>query len=103
MSAEGAWHSDGISTFPQVVMQRPLRVARWWPTPLRPWAVTDGSSVAPAIRHVEDRQIGGRGLRIIEAITWGYDPHPLGKHVWAELESRQPDGNPRSPASDPED
>jgi hypothetical protein len=40
-------------------------------------------------------------LRIIDAITssWGHDPRPLGKHVWAELESRQPDGTPRSAAS----
>jgi anti-sigma regulatory factor (Ser/Thr protein kinase) len=57
--------------------------------------VTDASSAVPAIRPIEDGQIGGRGLRIVGAITssWGYDPHPLGKIVWAELASRQPDGN----------
>lgn len=52
--------------------------------------VTDGSNATPAIRPVDDGQIGGRGLRIVEAITssWGYDPHRLGKQVWAEIEDR---------------
>jgi hypothetical protein len=65
--------------------------------------VTDGSSATPAVRPVEDGQIGGRGLRIVEAITssWGYVPHRLGKHVWAELDNSQPHGSWRSSVDDP--
>jgi anti-sigma regulatory factor (Ser/Thr protein kinase) len=45
----------------------------------------DGSAVVPRLRQVDDS--GGRGLRMIEALTarWGVDDHEGGKRVWVEL------------------
>lgn len=52
-------------------------------------SVADGSAVIPEVREADDD--GGRGLRIIDALSdaWGVEDHHGGKRVWVRL--REPD------------
>jgi anti-sigma regulatory factor (Ser/Thr protein kinase) len=49
-------------------------------------AVSDGSPDPPALRR-DAQEIGGRGLQLVAAFssTWGYEPTPQGKTVWARM------------------
>ncbi|HTX01440.1 MAG TPA: ATP-binding protein [Acidimicrobiales bacterium] len=49
-------------------------------------AVRDGSRQQPQRREGQ-LELGGRGLRIVEALasSWGVDVEPRGKRVWCEL------------------
>jgi len=59
-------------------------------------SVADGSSTGPALRPPDDGRPGGRGLRIVEALTtaWGHEPQPDGKRVWADLDEPYEPGAP---------
>jgi anti-sigma regulatory factor (Ser/Thr protein kinase) len=50
--------------------------------------VHDGGSAPDADLYAEDNSEGGRGLQIVEALarSWGVQPVPNGKNVWAELD-----------------
>lgn len=51
-------------------------------------AVADNSKTIPTLRTRSDHHDeAGRGLAIIEALTWrwGTDPLPVGKRVWGDL------------------
>ena len=52
-------------------------------------AVSDSSTSEPFIRPPGDGRPGGRGLRIVEALSvaWGHQTTEGGKQVWAELAS----------------
>ncbi|MFD9303993.1 ATP-binding protein [Streptomyces sp. NPDC060048] len=63
--------------------------------------VTDGSPVAPAVRHPTDpSRPGGHGLLIVERLAreWGSEPADGGKCVWVELDAptalRMAEGTP---------
>jgi len=72
---------------------------------LRAW---DPRPVLPVRVEVEDRDptlpripdeapaIGGRGLRVVDAVAdaWGVEQLPNGKVVWAEFDRHQRDGTP---------
>ncbi|MCX2969301.1 MULTISPECIES: ATP-binding protein [Streptomyces] len=49
--------------------------------------VWDVSAAAPVVRSVDPTAVGGRGLRLVEALAsrWGYSWAIGGKAVWAEL------------------
>ena len=51
--------------------------------------VLDGSSIMPAARDLitGNDGTGGTGLRLVETISnsWGAEPRPDGKVVWAEI------------------
>ncbi|MEU1130135.1 ATP-binding protein [Streptomyces sp. NPDC005900] len=49
--------------------------------------VTDTCEDVPEMRNLDDDSEGGRGLCLVEALSWrwGYDRHRRGKVVWAEL------------------
>ena len=49
--------------------------------------VTDGSSLPPAINHIDNGAQGGRGLVVVDAVAeqWGSIPLAEGKTVWATL------------------
>ena len=51
-------------------------------------SVADGSPRAPVMRTDDDGRPGGKGLRIIEALSaaWGHEPDHMGKRVWADLD-----------------
>lgn len=53
--------------------------------------VEDGSSTPPRRREPGERQPGGRGLGIVEALAaeWGVDPTARGKRVWARVPLQQ--------------
>nr|WP_161556652.1 ATP-binding protein [Micromonospora acroterricola] len=59
--------------------------------------VTDSSGVPPVLRHPDVRELGGRGLWLIDTLAarWGWYPRPPGKVVWSEM----PIGDPLLPAS----
>jgi anti-sigma regulatory factor (Ser/Thr protein kinase) len=50
--------------------------------------VHDGRSAPDSDLHPDDDAEGGRGLQIVEALarSWGIQPVPNGKNVWAELD-----------------
>ncbi|MDQ1644067.1 MAG: hypothetical protein QOJ50_251 [Cryptosporangiaceae bacterium] len=58
-------------------------------------AVSDHSPVQPIVRNPGHRAGGGRGLRIVQALThsWGSRPHAGGKTVWAQIPLTAPTGN----------
>jgi len=49
--------------------------------------VYDDGPGAPVERRVSADEVGGRGLRIVDALStsWGTIPRPLGKWVWSEM------------------
>jgi anti-sigma regulatory factor (Ser/Thr protein kinase) len=51
-------------------------------------AVIDLSHIRPMLRKAGSEDVGGRGLALVEAVseTWGTEPLPWGKRVWAELQ-----------------
>lgn len=54
--------------------------------------VRDHSHERPVLRSVEEDPERGWGLRMIARVaSWGWEPHPDGKTVWAEIE-RPPRG-----------
>ena len=57
--------------------------------------VTDGSSVAPAVRHHSSMAGTGRGLRLVDGLVeaWGTEPRAVGKTVWFELVDGERDGS----------
>ncbi len=50
-------------------------------------SVADKCRVTPELGRPDDDQEGGRGLLLVDAMSWrwGYDRKPWGKVVWAEL------------------
>jgi serine/threonine-protein kinase RsbW len=50
-------------------------------------AVQDGSSRPPAPREASFEDENGRGMLIIDALSfgWGWEPAPAGKVVWADV------------------
>jgi hypothetical protein len=52
-------------------------------------AVRDASLVGPQPRRAGPLETSGRGLRLVAALaaSWGFDPDPDGKTIWAELEA----------------
>ncbi|MFW6691866.1 SpoIIE family protein phosphatase [Streptomyces sp. MAR4 CNX-425] len=48
--------------------------------------VSDGSPTTPHIRHTSETDEGGRGLRLVSALTrrWGTRHTPTGKSIWTE-------------------
>ena len=59
-------------------------------------AVHDAADAIPDRRSSAADVPGGRGMGIVSALsrTWGYEPVPDGKIVWAELNGVAPDGTP---------
>jgi anti-sigma regulatory factor (Ser/Thr protein kinase) len=59
-------------------------------------AVCDATTARPTPRRAADREEGGRGLAIVDALSdrWGAEVHLGGKCVWFQLEDR-PDGDVR--------
>ena len=51
--------------------------------------VRDPSPTPPVIAVVRPHDTGGRGLRVVEAVTgaWGWEPTVDGKRVWANLDA----------------
>ncbi|MFD8969783.1 ATP-binding protein [Streptomyces sp. NPDC059568] len=51
--------------------------------------VVDKSVALPVLRRAEDTEVGGRGLALVDALTfrWGTDIKPWGKCVWGELKA----------------
>ena len=49
--------------------------------------VSDGSTARPVTRSPEPSALRGRGLQFVDqsASSWGVDPSPHGKTVWAEF------------------
>jgi hypothetical protein len=49
--------------------------------------VRDGGGARPAVRHTDDADTRGRGLRLVAAFSsdWGYITDAYGKTVWATL------------------
>ncbi len=58
-------------------------------------AVGDTSGDAPRVLHVDERAAGGRGLRLVDAISqrWGHHRSDRGKLVWIELGAPEPVGS----------
>lgn len=54
--------------------------------------VYDSSTTPPRRRTPSPDEPGGRGLRIVDALTdgWGVIPHRSGKRVWAHIRARTP-------------
>ena len=51
--------------------------------------VRDRSPVPPVLRTAEDDPRRGWGLRMIAELgSWGWEPHPDGKTVWATIDHR---------------
>ena len=50
--------------------------------------VCDGSPEAPSLAP-DDREVGGRGLKILAAFSssWGFEPTSHGKRVWAQIDT----------------
>lgn len=50
-------------------------------------AVSDGGGGAVAPADPAEREVGGHGLHLVEAMSlaWGVDDTPAGKTVWADL------------------
>lgn len=71
-------HTDASA--PRVVIQ---------PGPGRVWVgVTDTGPTAPEVQPLDPTQLGGHGLRLVEALTdrWGTHVHDgLGKTVWFQV------------------
>ncbi len=60
--------------------------------------VRDYSPDPPVMRSAEDDPRRGWGLRMITMLaTWGSEPHPDGKTVWATVEHRIPGLQPVQP------
>ncbi len=59
-------------------------------------AVRDSSTVPPNQRHYGDSATTGRGLNLLQELarSWGTDPEPDGKWVWAELDAADGDRIP---------
>ena len=57
-----------------------------WEAPILRVAVSDGSSIVPAITDLADES-GGLGLRMVDnlASEWGIETHQDGKVVWFTL------------------
>jgi anti-sigma regulatory factor (Ser/Thr protein kinase) len=53
-------------------------------------SLADGSAVRPMIREINTPEVGGLGIRIVDAIAdrWGADDHHGGKRVWFEMRLR---------------
>jgi two-component sensor histidine kinase len=49
--------------------------------------VTDSTSPLPQARQLDPEATSGRGLRLVQALThsWGTEPSPCGKTVWAQV------------------
>ena len=49
--------------------------------------VRDTSAARPELREPSTDRLGGRGMILVDALcsTWGVDPDPEGKAVWAEF------------------
>ncbi|MFI6374758.1 ATP-binding protein [Streptomyces sp. NPDC050546] len=64
-----------------------VRVERPRPDRLRV-AVVDKSRRMPDVKPPNSEATGGRGLLLVRALTasWGTDPLPWGKQVWAEIQ-----------------
>ncbi len=54
--------------------------------------VRDTSPALPLLRAPSPDRLGGRGMILVDALssTWGVDPDPEGKAVWAEFETSEP-------------
>ncbi|MEU1018923.1 ATP-binding protein [Streptomyces sp. NPDC005898] len=54
--------------------------------------VSDKCRRTPELKYPGDGQEGGRGLLLVDAMSWrwGYDRKPWGKVVWAELREGRP-------------
>jgi anti-sigma regulatory factor (Ser/Thr protein kinase) len=54
--------------------------------------VNDTNPTLPTLQHSASPTEGGRGLRIVQAVTtrWGVNPHPQGKTVWFEIDQPRP-------------
>lgn len=54
-------------------------------------AVSDRSRLRPVLRRADTDEAGGRGLRVVAALTvdWGVCERRWGKVVWAALEARR--------------
>ncbi len=50
-------------------------------------AVHDGSPVPPLLREASWEDESGRGMHIVDALSrsWGWEPCPTGKVVWADV------------------
>jgi anti-sigma regulatory factor (Ser/Thr protein kinase) len=49
--------------------------------------VQDYSAEPPVLRSIEDDPRRGWGLRVVDDVaSWGWEPHPDGKTVWATIE-----------------
>ena len=70
-------HADGPSL--QVRLRRSGEVLRI--------AVHDDSPVPPRPRDAAEGDESGRGMHIVEALSssWGWEPRPTGKVVWADV------------------
>ena len=49
--------------------------------------VIDAAEQVPTPRDTRDDSMGGRGLKVLDAVAtrWGVDPLPTGKRVWFEV------------------
>jgi anti-sigma regulatory factor (Ser/Thr protein kinase) len=64
-------------------------------------AVGDGNPEPPVMLDPSPREVGGRGMRLIDKLStaWGVDPHPdAGKTVWFEVDLSARPPEERSPA-----
>ena len=55
--------------------------------------VDDPASAPPILMSPAPGDLGGRGLRIVDAIatSWGWEARPTGKRVWADIDVGVPD------------
>lgn len=94
-SAISAWHADAELAVGELVANAiaecgECQVSAWFAEREKVLRVevSDGSSNMPNPQPVDSTQIGGHGLRIVEALTtrWGVSPHASGKTVWIEID-----------------
>lgn len=71
-------HAPGADSFELELSGQPDRVTI---------ALADGSAVRPSIGELNHQTPGGRGLRLVAAVSarWGADDLQSGKRVWAEI------------------
>jgi two-component sensor histidine kinase len=62
-------------------------------------SVEDPSRALPKPRHASPDDAGGRGLRIVDALTrdWGVELTPRGKRVWARIATHRALPTDRAP------